>query len=228
MNFIPLLKPPKDGNSIFNVRFPDHDGLETPLQGRVFLDVLSVLIQSCGANTAQLAARQGRFEHVGCIHGPFRSSGADHRMYFIDKQNNFTLGAGYFLQYCLESILKFSAIFSACHEGADIQTDYPLVFQAFRNVAIYDSLCKSFDDRSFSDAWFTDQHRVILCPSGKDLHDSPYFVISAYDRIESALKGQFVEILGIPLQGLVFFFGIGVCDSLITSNFNEDLENAVL
>jgi hypothetical protein len=42
--------------------------LETALEGRVFLDVLPVLIEGGGAYAVQLAARQHRLEQVGGVH----------------------------------------------------------------------------------------------------------------------------------------------------------------
>src|SRR3546814_9823863 len=42
--------------------------LETALQRGVFFDVLAVFVQGSGAYTMQFAARQGRLEHIACIH----------------------------------------------------------------------------------------------------------------------------------------------------------------
>jgi hypothetical protein len=46
--------------------------LETALEGRVFLNVLPVLVEGGGAYAVQLAARQHRLEQVGRVHGPGR------------------------------------------------------------------------------------------------------------------------------------------------------------
>ena len=47
---------------------PHQDRLEAPGQRRVLLDVLAVLVQRGRADHPQLAAGQGRLEHVAGVH----------------------------------------------------------------------------------------------------------------------------------------------------------------
>ena len=45
------------------------DGLEPALQRGILLDVHAVLVQSGGADNADLAAAQGGLQNVGGVHG---------------------------------------------------------------------------------------------------------------------------------------------------------------
>jgi hypothetical protein len=57
-------KPPQDDDRLLDGRLGDDDRLEPPLQGRIFLDVLLVLVECGRANEVQLAARELRLERV--------------------------------------------------------------------------------------------------------------------------------------------------------------------
>ncbi len=162
MNLVAFLQSAQDGNSILDGRLLDQNRLETALQRRVFFDVLAIFIQRCRADTAQFAARQSRFEHIGSIHRPFRSARADHRMNFIDKENNLALGADDFLQHSLESFFELAAIFRAGHQSADVQTDNAFVFQILRHITVNDTLRQTFHNRRLADTRFADQHRIIF------------------------------------------------------------------
>jgi len=67
VHLVALFQAAQNADSLFYGRRIDHDRLEAPLEGRVRLDVLAVLVQGCGANRVQFAARQERLQHVGGI-----------------------------------------------------------------------------------------------------------------------------------------------------------------
>ena len=73
-------------------RLIDDDRLETPLQGRVLLDVLAVLIERGGADAAQLAARERRLEHVAGVHRALSGAGADQRVQLVDEEDHRAVG----------------------------------------------------------------------------------------------------------------------------------------
>ena len=62
--------------------------LETALQRRILLDVLAVFRDRRRADHLEIAAGQRRLQQIGSIHRPFRRTGADDRMHFINKQND--------------------------------------------------------------------------------------------------------------------------------------------
>ena len=68
--FVTLLQPAQDRHGVVGGRFIDHHLLETAFERLVLLEVFLELVERRGADRAQLAAREGRFEDVGRIHRP--------------------------------------------------------------------------------------------------------------------------------------------------------------
>ena len=66
--------------------------LEAPLEGRVLLDVLLVLVERGGADAAQLAAGERRLEHVGGVHRALGRARADHGVQLVDEEDDLALG----------------------------------------------------------------------------------------------------------------------------------------
>ena len=64
MGLVARLQAAQNRDGFLDRRFPYIDWLEAALKGGVFFDVLAVFIQRCGADAAQIAAGQGRLEHV--------------------------------------------------------------------------------------------------------------------------------------------------------------------
>ena len=103
--------------------------LEPPLQGRVFLNVLAVLIKGGGTNAAQFAAGQHRLEQVAGIHGTTGGPGSHHGVDFIDEQHDLTIAAGDFFEHGLEPFFELTAVLSAGNQGAHIQGNQLPVLQ---------------------------------------------------------------------------------------------------
>jgi hypothetical protein len=228
MDLVALFQTPKDRDRILHGGLLDHDRLEPPFERRILFNVFAVFVQGGRAHAAQIAPRQGGLQHVGGIHGAFRRTGADDGVDLVDKEDDLPFGRGDLLQDGLETLLELTPVLRPGDEGADVQTDDPLVFEALRHIAVDDSLGQSLDDRRFADARLADQDRVVLRPPGEDLHDPPDLLVTADDRIEGTVFGQFVEIAGVPLQGLVLLFRIGIGDPLIAANVHEDPEDRIL
>ena len=110
MDLVARLQAAENTNGVFNRGLVDQDGLETALQGCIFLDVLAVLIEGSGADAVQFAAGQHRFQHVRGIHRALRCACTDQRMQFIDKEDDVALGAGHLFQHGLQAFLEFSAV----------------------------------------------------------------------------------------------------------------------
>jgi len=93
----------------------------------------AIFVQSCGADHVQLTSSQHRLEHVPGIHRALGGTGDD-GMQFVDEQQDPAFGAGHFIQYGLEPLLKLTAILCAGHRGAHIQCENGLVTQPFRYI----------------------------------------------------------------------------------------------
>jgi hypothetical protein len=70
VNLVLLLQPTEDRNRVLDTRLAHHHRLKPPRQRRVLLHVLPILVERRGADAVQLAARQGRLDHVGGVHAP--------------------------------------------------------------------------------------------------------------------------------------------------------------
>ena len=81
----------EDLDRVLGRRFVQIDGRETPLERRVLLDVPAVLVQRRRADHAQFASRERRLEHVGGIDRAFGRARTDHRVQFVDEQDDLPL-----------------------------------------------------------------------------------------------------------------------------------------
>ena len=90
MDLIPFPQPAQDGDRVGHGRLAHIDRLKTPLEGRIFLDVLTVFIEGRGADGSELPAGECRLQEIGCVHRAFGRSGPHHRMQFVDEENDLT------------------------------------------------------------------------------------------------------------------------------------------
>src|ERR1051326_7993242 len=102
--------------------------------------MLSVFVEGGGANAVQLTSGEHWLEHVRGVHGAFGGSGADHRVQFVDKQDDLPGGFGDFLEDGLEAFFELTAILGARDERPKIEGDDTLVFETFGDVAADDTL----------------------------------------------------------------------------------------
>ena len=74
----------------------------------------------------QLAARQGRLQHVAGVDCAFGPAGADDRMHFIDEQNDAARFGGHFLQHRLQPLFKLPAILCAGQQARHVEYQHAL------------------------------------------------------------------------------------------------------
>ena len=228
VDLVALLQAAQDGDGVLDVGLADEDDLETALQSGVLFDVLAIFVQRGGADGAQFAASQGRFQHVAGVNGAFGGAGADQGVQLVNEEDDLPFRFLDLLQNRLEAIFKLAAVLGAGEHGAQVQGDHALVLQNFGYVAGDDALGQAFDDGGLAHAGFTDQHRIVLGAAGEHLHDTADFLVAADHRIELAAARQLVQVLGIALQRLVFRFRILVGDALIAAHGGERLEHGIV
>jgi len=108
--------------------FVDRDGLEAAFERRVFLDVLTILGQGGGADTAQLTARQGGFHDIGSIETAGTVTGADEGVDFIQEEDD--VGClDEFTQDALQAFLEFAAVLRSYHQIGNLQLNDALAGQ---------------------------------------------------------------------------------------------------
>ena len=178
----------RDG--VLDARLADEDRLEAPLQRRVLLDVLAVLVQGGRADAVQLAAGQHRLEHVRGVHRALGRARPDDGVELVDEQDDLAGRVGDLLQDRLQALLELAAILGAGHHRAEVERDDPLVLEPLRHVAAGDPLGQALDDRGLADAGLADQDRVVLGPAGEDLDDPADLLVAADDRVELAGRGR--------------------------------------
>ena len=88
VHFVALLQATQNRNRVFDRGLIDQHFLETALERSILFDVLAVLVERGRTDTVQLAARQRRLQHVAGIHRAFGLAGADHRVQFVDEQDD--------------------------------------------------------------------------------------------------------------------------------------------
>ena len=187
--------------------------------------MLAVFIEGGGADAAQFAAGQHRFEQVAGIHGAAAGTGPHHGVDLIDEQHDLALAGGDLLEHGLEPLLEFTPVFGAGNQGAHIQGNQLAVLQGRGHVAIDDPLGQALHDRRFADAWLANQDRVVLGAAREDLDRAANFLIAANHRIELALAGGSREIAAIFFQRLVAAFRVLACDLLTaTHRLNRRLQ----
>ena len=175
----------QDLDRLLERRLLDHDRLEAPLEGRVALDVLAVLVERRRADALQLAARQRRLEDVRRVDRALGRAGADERVQLVDEQHR-VVGVAQLLDDLLEPLLELAAVLRAGDERADVERQDALVEQRLRHVAGDDAVGEALGDRRLADAGLADERRVVLRPARQDLDDPLDLLLAADDRVELA------------------------------------------
>lgn len=219
MDFVPLFEPPEDADRFADGGFFDDDGLESALQGFVFLDVESVFVEGGGTNAAKFTAGEHGLEHVGSVKRAFGFAGADEGVHFIDEEDDLPRGLLDFVENCLEPFFEFASELCASDEGTHIESDDRLSAKPFGDISGDNALGETLGDSSFSDPGFPDQDRVVLGSSREDLDHAADFLIATDDGIEFALAGALGEINTVFFEGLEVGFGVGVGDAATLANF---------
>ena len=209
VDLVALLQPAQDGDGRLDARLADQHFLEAALERAVLLDVLAVFVERGGADAMQLAARQGRLQHVAGVDRALGLSRADHGMQLVDEDDGVALVLGQLLQHRLEALLELAAVLRPGEQRRQVEHQQALVLQAFGHLAVDDALRQALDDRGLADARLADQHRVVLGAALQDLDAAADLVVAADHRVELALAGPVGQVervlresLALPLIAL--------------------------
>ena len=216
MHFVALFQSSQNCDGVFNARLADIHLLESSFKGRIFFNILAVLIKSGCTNHTQLTTGQHRFDHVASVHGAFSTTSADDGMQLIYERNHFAGSIGNFLQHGLQAFFKFTAILCSCEQARDIKRNQPLVLQSLRHITFGDSTCETFNNCGLTDTGLTDQHWVVLSTATQHLNYSANLVVTANNWINLSIARSLREILAILLERLKILFGI-LCRDPMTS-----------
>ena len=194
VDFVPLPDAAQDGDGVLDGGGGHVDGLEAALQGGVLLDVLAVLAQGGGADHAEVAAGQGRLDHVAGVDGalgPRPPPTID--VQFVDEEDVVPVGLGDLLDHGLHALLEVATVLRTREHGGDVERDELLAAERGGHVAPHDALRQPLGDRGLADAGLADEHGIVLGAAGQDLHDAADLVVAADDRVELAAAGALGE-----------------------------------
>ena len=139
----------------------DADLLEAPLERRVALQVLAVLVERGGADRLQLAAGEGRLEDRCGVDRALGGAGADEVVELVDEQDD-VAALGDLLHHLLEALLELAAVLRARHQRGQVERVDLLVLEQLRHLAARDALGEALDHGGLAHARLADQHRVVL------------------------------------------------------------------
>ena len=181
MHLKPGAKPLQNSDRFLLRGFAHGHRAESPRKRGIALDILSVFLQRCCADDLNFAAPERRLEEIRRVDCAFRRTCADDRMQLVDKQNDITASAD-LLDHVAHALFKFAAVFRPCEQACHVQRKQPLPAQQHRHVAFCHALRKPLHNRRFPNARLSDQRRVILALSAKDLHNRLRFRIAPDHR----------------------------------------------
>ncbi len=208
VHLVALPQAAQDGDGLLHAGLVHEHRLEAPLQRRVLLDVLAVLVEGRGADGVQLAPGEHRLEQVGGVHGAFGGTRPDHGVQLVDEQDDLALGVLDLLEHGLQPLLELAPVLGARDERAQVERDDLAVLEALGHVAAHDPLGQSLGDGRLADARLTDEHRIVLGASGEHLDDPPDLLVPADDRIELARAGVPGQVPAVLLERLVGGLGV--------------------
>src|SRR5204862_161741 len=96
-------------HGVVDRRLLDANLLEAPLEGRVALEVLAVLVERRRADRLQLAAREGRLEDRGRVDRALGRARADEVVQLVDEQDD-VAPLHDLLHDLLEALLELAAV----------------------------------------------------------------------------------------------------------------------
>ena len=137
--FVAVAQPFENLDGVGHGGLFDLNRLEAPLERRVLLEVLAVLLECGGADRLQLTAGQHRLEDAGGVDGALGGTGPDQRVDLVDEEDDVAAGAD-LLQDLLEPLLEVAAVAGPGDEGTEVERVEVLVRERVRHGAFDDLL----------------------------------------------------------------------------------------
>ena len=223
---VALPDPDQDLDGLLERGLLNHDRLEPPLERRVLLDVLAVLVERGRPDALQLAARQRRLQDVGGVDRALGRACTHERVQLVDEQDR-VVGVAELLDDLLEPLLELAAVLGAGDEGADVQGQDPLVEQDVRDVARDDAVRQALGDGRLAHARLADQRRVVLRLPAEDLDDPLDLLLAADHRVELVGAGRLREVDAECVDGRRLAGALGLLGRAGRGGLRQDADDLV-
>ena len=120
MRLVAVAQPAQDLHGVVGRRLLDADLLEAPLERRVALEVLAVLVERRRADRLQLAAGERRLQDRGGVDRALGGARADEVVELVDEQDD-VAALGDLLHHLLQALLELAAVLRAGDERREVE-----------------------------------------------------------------------------------------------------------
>ena len=134
----------------------------------------------------ELAARQGRLEHIARIHGAFGLAGAHHGVQFVNEDDGLALVFRQVFQNVFQTLFKLAPEFGPCQQRGHVQGQHAFAFERIGHFTRHDALGQAFDNRRLAHAGLANEHRVVFGTPLQHLDGAADFVVAADHWVELA------------------------------------------
>ena len=193
VRLVAVAEAAQDLDGVVGRRLLDADLLEAPLERRVALEVLAVLVERRRADRLELAAGQRRLQDRGGVDRALGGTRADEVVELVDEQDD-VAALGDLLHHLLQALLELAAVLRAGDERGQVERVDLLVLEDVRHLVRADPRGEALDDGGLADARLADQHRVVLRAAREDLHHALDLGLPADDRVELPLGGELRQV----------------------------------
>ena len=102
-------------------------------------------------------------------------------------------------------MLEIASVLGACQQSAHVQGIHNRFGQDFRHVFLGDAPSQTFGNGCFANASLTHQQGVVFATAAENLNGALNLVFATNERVDLAILGHLVEVLGELLKGRRFF-----------------------
>ena len=193
------LQVAEDLDGLRHVRGLHDDLLEAAVQGAVLLHDLRELVHRGRAHALELAAGEGRLEHVRRVQAARGAAGAHDGVELVDEQDQVGVRLG-LLDDGLEALLEVAAVFGAGHHRGDVQRQDAFLREGGGDVPGGDPEGDALHDGGLAHAGLADEHRVVLLAPPEDLDHAGDLHVTPHDRVQLPFAGRFREVVAELLE----------------------------
>ena len=148
------------------------------------------------------------FRMLAASFWPGGAARADHRVGFVDEENDRRGRRLHFFHQPLQPVFEFALDAGAGLQQRQIERAHGDVAQTRRHIAVHDALREAFHHRGLADAGFARQDRVVLPAAGEDVHHLADLEVAPQHRIDLALARvlrqvdrELIQVLRLAARG---------------------------